>query len=306
MNYRVENQLELFEFHDALFSPVSLDREKLIISAEYLNIHKNTRQNPFNYDMEIDYAQITFTNFRALSYKYASTETTDCNPPSFPFKIISGQEAQEKIFEELENQITVYDFDSIDGSRYFIDGCGIQAFFVMEFCFDNVIVEWDKYKKKAWYELQKRYQYEITLTSPKGEEHAKIIINCNEETYNNTKHTPDINIILMYAGKEIFGHGEDFLWVDAFAHIQNQLPEGVNLKCCLTCRYGNMCPVGNKPDELFCTKNIIISQKSDLYFYTEDEAERNKRSRHYCDVCADYQPKSEEYYTYNDFPYYLK
>ena len=137
MNYRVENQLELFEFHDALFSPVSLDREKLIISAEYLNIHKNTRQNPFNYDMEIDYAQITFTNFRALSYKYASTETTDCNPPSFPFKIISGQEAQEKIFEELENQITVYDFDSIDGSRYFIDGCGIQAFFVMEFCFTD-------------------------------------------------------------------------------------------------------------------------------------------------------------------------
>lgn len=173
MKYRIENQLELFEFHDALFSPVSLDREKLIISAEYLNIHKNTQQNPFNYDMEIDRAQITFTNFRALSYKYASTETTDCNPPSFPFKIISGQEAQEKIFEELENQITVYDFDSIDGSRYFIDGCGIQAFFVMEFCFDNVIVEWYKYKKKAWYELQKRYQYEITLTSPKGEEHAK-------------------------------------------------------------------------------------------------------------------------------------
>lgn len=23
----------------------------------------------------------------------------------------------------------------------------------------------------------------------------------------------------MYAGKEIYGHGEDFLWVDAFAHI---------------------------------------------------------------------------------------
>ena len=42
MKYRIENQLELFEFHDALFSPVSLDREKLIISAEYLNIHKNT------------------------------------------------------------------------------------------------------------------------------------------------------------------------------------------------------------------------------------------------------------------------
>ena len=50
--------------------------------------------------------------------------------------------------------------------------------------------------------------------------------------------------------------------------------------------------------------NVVLSRMDEAEFV--NEAERNKRSRHYCDVCADYQPKSEEYYTYNDFPYYLK
>ena len=73
---------------------------------------------------------------------------------------------------------------------------------------------------------KREYQYEITLTSPKGEEHAKIIINCNEEAYNNTKHTPDINIILMYAGKEIYGRGEDFCGSMLLPIYRTNCPKG--------------------------------------------------------------------------------
>ena len=63
-----------------------------------------------------------------------------------------------------------------------------------------------------------------------------------------------------------------------------------------------MCPGGNVPNALFCTKDVVIEKKSDLRFYTEDHAERVKRARTYCDLCADFRPRSDEYYTYNDDP----
>ena len=31
-----------------------------------------------------------------------------------------------------------------------------------------------------------------------------------------------------------------------------------------------------------------------------------KRARRYCDICADYQPQSDAYFTYNDFPRDMK
>ena len=67
-----------------------------------------------------------------------------------------------------------------------------------------------------------------------------------------------------------------------------------------------MCPVGNKPGELFCTKDVIITQKSDLFFYTEDDAERISRSRDCTNVCEKYEEQSKDYYTYNDYLYYFE
>ena len=101
-------------------------------------------------------------------------------------------------------------------------------------------------------------------------------------------------------------YGKDFLWVDAFADLQKKLPDNVKIQCCLTCRHGNMCPVGNKPGELFCTKDVIITQKSDLFFYTEDDAERTSRSRDCTNVCEKYEEQSKDYYTYNDYLYYFE
>ena len=78
------------------------------------------------------------------------------------------------------------------------------------------------------------------------------------------------------------------------------------LTCCLTCRHGNLYPVGNDINEVFCTKDLLITQKSDLYFYTEDDDERTKRSRKYCGLCKNYQPQTDDFYTYNDYLYRLK
>jgi len=57
---------------------------------------------------------------------------------------------------------------------------------------------------------------------------------------------------------------------------------------------------------VFCTKDVLITQKSDLYYYTEDDREREKRSRQYCSSCEDYLPQTDDYYTYNDYLHYLE
>ena len=115
-----------------------------------------------------------------------------------------------------------------------------------------------------------------------------------------------MNVGCKYNGKKYWGHGGDYLWIDAFADLQRQLPEGVFLKCCLTCRHGNLCPVGNDVNEVFCTKDVLITKKSDLYFYTEDDREREKRSKRYSDSCEDHKPQTDGFYTYNDYLYFLK
>ncbi|MBO7151075.1 MAG: hypothetical protein J6V82_04915, partial [Clostridia bacterium] len=112
-----------------------------------------------------------------------------------------------------------------------------------------------------------------------------------------------VSVGVKYGEKEFWGRGKDYYWIDAFADLQKKLPSGVTLKCCLTCKNGNMCPVGQKPDELFCTKDVCIKEKSDLYFYTEDSAQREKRLRTYTDVCKEYQNQTSECFTYNDYYY---
>ncbi|MCR5635604.1 MAG: hypothetical protein K6F76_00270 [Clostridiales bacterium] len=108
-----------------------------------------------------------------------------------------------------------------------------------------------------------------------------------------------------YQGKEIIAFGSRYPFEDAFANLQNKLPESVTLTGCVTCRHGNLCPVGNYPNELYCTKDVSINCKSDLYFYTENEGECKKRSRQFTDYCDDFKKQEESVFTYNDYLYYL-
>ena len=311
MKFCVENDLSIFEFHDSAFSFVSFDGLDLVVSASMVNIHKDTPLNPSDCNMEIASAQITFKNFHSATYEPGRTWKTGEDGKSYPVGprvVFSGQDGINRILEELRNEITVYHFEKEDRG-YSIGGCGIEPYFTMEFDFDSVVVCWDEYKKNAWYELHRQYFYNSKLRTPRGEETVQLHIVCHEEAiyYQGVRVEPPIvDIGCKYNGNQYWGHGKTSLWIDAFADLQRQLPEGVLLKCCLTCRHGNLCPVGNYTNEVFCTKDVLITQKSDLYFYTEDDREREKRSRQYCSSCDDYQPQTDDFYTYNDFLYFLK
>ena len=92
---------------------------------------------------------------------------------------------------------------------------------------------------------------------------------------------------------EIMGDTESI-----FIKLSKLLNDKYKIHSCYTCKYGNFSPVGDQDNEIFCVNDFEPKCKSDLYFVTEDSAERKKRSRTLFDVCKDYQPCSDDYYTY--------
>lgn len=309
MRYRVENQFELFEFHDSVFSLVSFDKKDLVVSVKHLNIHEDAKENSHDCDMEIKTATISFQNIHMLSLEPMRAYQSDADGnwhTDEPQIIFTGKDAEEKFVNELENGFSINCIDI----RKFGEHTTIEIStnspkcFFATFSFSNGRVEWDAYCKKAWYELHKYYRYEITLLTPCGELKTSLHVSCNNED----EYHPTVNVCMEYQNQEIRGHGRDYLWVDAVADLQKHLPDGVILKCCLTCRHGNMCPFGNKPGEVFCTKGIEITRKNDIcdwFDYTKNDTEIENRSRSYAETCEDYKHQSSDFYTYNDYLYEL-
>lgn len=308
MKYSSTNRFEDFEFHDSTLAFVSWDDSRLIVTAKYLNVHKDAAPNNTGADMEISEARITFYGIQIKDFEPSRTWKTDENGNSYtndPFIIYTDDDARDMLENELHNSITVMGF-TFENGLYELGAIGIDPYFSARFTFSEIEVVWDDYRKKAWYELHKQYKKSITLATEKGNIKVDARIICHDEDVyplpgGEKVEAPSVSIGVKYGEKEIWGYGKDHLWVDAFASLQKKLPDNIKIQCCLTCRHGNMCPVGNKPGELFCTKDVTITQKSDLFFYTEDETERAKRSRDYTNVCEDYQAQTNEYYTYNDY-----
>lgn len=312
MQYSSTNRLQDFEFHDSEWSLISLEDDRLMVSVKYLNVHKDAAPNTLGADMEISNAHITFYGFELKEFEPSRTWKRDENGQSYtddPLIIHTGAVARSMFENELKNSITVMGI-VLENDIYELGALGIDPYFSVRFLFSDVEIEWDDYRKKAWYELHKQYQKVITLATPNGECKIDTQIICHDEdvySFGGDKvEGPSVSVGIKYGDKEIWGYGKDFLWEDAFADLQKKLPENVKIQCCLTCRHGNMCPVGNTPGELFCTKDVMITQKSDLFFYTEDESERSKRARDCTDVCKAYAEQSKEHYTYNDYLYHFE
>lgn len=158
VKYYVENDLSLFEFHDADFTLLDFSDGNLVVSVKYLNVHKRTEYNPSEHDMEIECARITFKGFCSPSYEPGRIWKTGEDGKSYPVGprvVFYGQDAIDRILEELKAQICVYHLEKKDDSGYSIGGSGIEPYFTIEFDFDSVLIEWDEYGKMAWYESHK-------------------------------------------------------------------------------------------------------------------------------------------------------
>lgn len=106
----------------------------------------------------------------------------------------------------------------------------------------------------------KKIQADITLLSTTGKTTVPLQI-----LYGDSEDIVDsVEMNLTYDSTLYRGNGTDYLWVDAFADLQSKLPHDIKLACCMTCLHGNMCPYGNKKNQLFCTKDLIITSKEDM------------------------------------------
>ncbi|MBQ3182657.1 MAG: helix-turn-helix transcriptional regulator [Clostridia bacterium] len=145
--YSSKNKLEDFEFHDAVLGLKKFFRGDLYLSAKDLNIHKNTEQNQKNADMKIKDATIIFRGFDMISLDAeAHCEGTK--------KFYVGDKGREFFFKCLdEPYFTVLDLDKGERGTYTMNADNRNWCFTLKFSFDAVIINWDEYEGKAWYEF---------------------------------------------------------------------------------------------------------------------------------------------------------
>ena len=306
----------MFEFHDSTFELDYIEEDTIAVFGHRVNISKDAEQNPKKYDLEICKAHIIFYNVSDWAYEPWCEWKTDENGNSVPVGpqiIYRGEEAISRITEELREGIEVFSHTIVDGSFYSIEGRGMEPFFEIRFKAQSVAVEWDEYRGPAWYEVAKQFKQKIVLNTPNEEittEAHYIIYYDSDKLYSvedvNEIDLEKLSVGIKYTGQYYWGRGKESSGQDAFADIQRHLPDGVELKCCLSCRHGHQSPFSNKFDQLYCMKDVVITNKKDLCPHVTDDTEMNARSRHYTDICDDWAKQSAETYVYSDYPFYLK
>ena len=114
----------------------------------------------------------------------------------------------------------------------------------------------------------------------------------------------EVVIKIEYKENTFLGTGKSREWTDAFANLQKTLPDGVNIRCCMTCKHGTLCPYGNIPDYILCSKDVVINDKDDVIDWL-DKADVEAIKKSSFGLCEQYEASNVNEYTYNDYLYYL-
>ena len=311
MKYYSVNRLFDFDFYHSKLSFLSWFNEPygnhLKISAKHIKVRKDAEPNKTGNDVEIENTCLSFYDFKIEKIKLIKRPKNE-EYNGEQLTVYTGDKAYSVFQNELKNTFSVVRI-TYNNSGYELRALGKNSYFSVIFTFSDFESEWDDPSETAWYELNQTYKNQLTLGTPIGNISIDSTVTFpDEDVYHLSENTDDLTVSvgLNYHGSEYWGYGKDYEWLDAFADLQKKLPDGFTIRCCLTCRHGNTCPFGNLPGEFFCTKDLDIKQKNDLFFCTGDDNERKKRSRYYSYFCNDYAEQSKDYFTYNDYLYYLK
>lgn len=149
----ISNNLFDFDFHDAVLTLESFADNRLIVKADCLNIHKDAEQNPFETDMEIASARLSFEACTIQLYELPKAWKQDENGRLYtdePQIVFGGDEAKARFMEQIKQGITVFDFGKKDEAVWYLDASSLPGFTVC-FSFGNASIEWDDCKGPAWY-----------------------------------------------------------------------------------------------------------------------------------------------------------
>ncbi len=142
---------------------------------------------------------------------------------------------------------------------------------------------------------EKENVYDLIVNTGVGEKHLCVKQRCIEYEDDDLK----VKLSSEINGRMIQLEGDNTEYL--LYRLSKMLPDGWTIKCCLSCRHGNFCPVGDYDNEIFCVSDFEPKQKSDLYEVTENENERMRRSRNLFHVCGKYVHQSADYYTYSSY-----
>lgn len=313
MRYISTDRLQDFDFHDSGWKLCARDGDAVTFEVQGLNIHKCTEQNPSPMDMELDNARMTFRGFRLIHLEPGRSWSHDENGYGHPVGervLYTGEEGMARLAEQ---SMMVFLFTR-EEDHWELGCSGVDPYFTVEFDFESVQIEWDGYRRKAWYELNRYYPFQVEVSSPAGCVREKLEIWVREEgNYRKDQkceldsRAEHVMASLMWEGKRYLAKGKnDHDWTKTIADLQKKLPEGVIIRSCLTCRFGNHCPYGNESEQIFCLKDVQVHDKMDVCeVFDEEEDVWTRRLRHYFDCCADWAGMSPECYTYNDLACYL-
>ncbi len=296
MKYQLTDCFEALEFHDVFLKLESFENDTLTLSAKHLNIHKEALPNRSLFDKELGMAKITLQKLSVHSFSREAYTSEDGNGKLLEIAEqldYPVEEAENAFLNELKSGNHISDFYK-DGNEYVLEIHGFHLFSA-RLSFSSFMLEWDDIIGNAWYEESKLRS--ITLKTPSGDLKTNIEIK-------ETNHHYQVSILYK---KKLYQSRKEEYTEKAFAELQKKLPEGVSIKCCLTCAHGNLCPYGNIEYEIFCIKDHILQEKLDLIdLMDQEDHDFLLRSRLITDLCDDFTEQNDEHYTYNDYLYYLK
>lgn len=106
MQYKAENKLDIFEFHDAELSLGCFDKNTLVFSATHLNIHKHTKQNPGDCDLEIERAVLRFEHMESVTFENRSP--IENGNPAGEQIVLEGADAVKEMLSGFVKGIRVF------------------------------------------------------------------------------------------------------------------------------------------------------------------------------------------------------
>lgn len=297
----------------SLFSAKFCDPEyregNLYIVAKGLTLRRFTAHNPSHRALTILQASLTFYGIGLVSYEKYRYEDRDPNVPPWIRSekvVLSTEGAVEEVVEFLQNNRHCY--MQLDGNILKLN-LGGGELCEAEIHFKSLKAEWDTLEEKFFEDAIKCIKYSLPLHTPDGIQRVPLYIQQDIAAYYEDEERPTLPrdwMSLKYKGKLYIADGDCGEGLEALAKLQLQLPEDVRIQCCITCKHGNQHPCGNNMGDVFCTRGFTVADKGDIINILMGDEPEEKYLRHYTDLCDEYGPQSDEYYTYSSYYVYLK
>jgi len=139
-----------------------MDENRYSVCVKDLNLHQSAPENPYEQDMGIANAIITFWGYRVKSVEKLASRTLDYNGnliDETPAVLLCENDAEQYFFDELKQGIYLNGLSfSMHNHDLHIEiettGPRLEAFSAI-LDVQRVTVEWDDYTSPAWYEKRK-------------------------------------------------------------------------------------------------------------------------------------------------------